>query len=296
MVIFNVLYSQPTDQRLALSSLPPELLVNVLAFLDDGDSVTSLRSCSLVSHAWTYISQALLFQSVTLRTPTEVTAFMFLLNDSPHISPLVRSLSAEPRGLHYTSTMAHHTKLHEAIILRIAFRLPNLKHLHLSPLAFFKLSIGTRDIFARRFRKLQSLKFTHPTFNPIGGQYRAFLECCLRKPCLKSFEVELDQYAIDSGDHESSAMVYETPPKFLRSLSTLEVKLEELILQSVSQQFWLDFESLCVATRMRATRVKLLVRAPDLRNAMNCLSVLANSVEKLEFAVALMREPHLEGS
>jgi len=94
-------------------------------------------------------------------------------------------------------------------------------------------------------------------------------------------------------------MVYVTRPRSLQSLSTLEVKLEELILQFVSRQFWLDFESLCVATRMRATRVKLFIRGPELRNAMRCLSVLANSVEKLEFALALSREPHranLEGT
>jgi hypothetical protein len=265
------------------SSIPSELLVNILSFVDGArdDGIVSLRSCSLASRGLRHISQTYLFAHICLHRPTELDAFTALLDGSPHIAPLVHHLSVSPKMPGLAS--GSESSLHEAVILHLSSRLPNLTHLRLSN-PFFITSGDFRIAFICGFQALQSLYFDRPILEPNEG-YRAFLECCLRHHCLESFGVERDQPSQRPSDGEPSAMAHTALSSLLRSPPSLQISLKELTLTHVSMEFWKSLELFCASTEIRATRARLVVGVTQLPHVASCLSALGNSLENLEFRV-----------
>jgi hypothetical protein len=72
--------------------LPQELLENVFKHLEEESEWTSLRACALVHRSWTPSSQARLFQLVGVLLPSSWPRLCRLLEDSPHIRPLLLHL------------------------------------------------------------------------------------------------------------------------------------------------------------------------------------------------------------
>ena len=265
-------------------SFPQELLADILDIVDDmhgDDRIASLRSCSLVARAWTFIAQARLFDQVCLHKPTEVAAFTALLDGSPHIVLLVHRLSVEPEVPY---SVPGSLSLHKAVILLLASRLPNLTTLRLHRPAFSMMCSDTRNTFAHGFQTVQSLDFVKPVFEPDRRQYISFLECCLARPCLKSLRFESDQHELHWFDDRPSAHETSFYPRQFRH--NMQVTLEELALEHVSRTLLLSCKMFYVATGVRATKVKLTINTTQFGPASECLSVLGSNVEHLELSVS----------
>ncbi|KAG2016431.1 hypothetical protein CC2G_009598 [Coprinopsis cinerea AmutBmut pab1-1] len=66
--------------------LPIEIIQEILEKFDDGVRNSALRACCLVSQQWKALAQPLLYQTITLRSPSKFRGLLEALQSSPHLA------------------------------------------------------------------------------------------------------------------------------------------------------------------------------------------------------------------
>ncbi|KAL1745672.1 hypothetical protein HDZ31DRAFT_62877 [Schizophyllum fasciatum] len=144
--------SPSTDER-----LPQELkecIVRELAATSDREA---LATCALAHRSLLPLSQALLFQTIHLRTADLTKRLLSLLSSSTHLAPLVHALHVEEEPNGHGQWIARSTDL--AAVLR---QLPNISHLFLRPssVCYAVLPVALRAALLDTLPRLHTLHLT----------------------------------------------------------------------------------------------------------------------------------------
>lgn len=153
-------------------TLPPELLDSVFCNLQP--DTPSIRSCTLVCHAWLVLSRPYLFRSTTLVCRPAVPLFSFndldtFLSESPEIVRHIRAFKvhgANPNPMHYVEVAVE--DVHTALS-----RLPNVICIEFELVLFIQQILGDASIPVNR-RCIEEATFRSCFIKDDYSFYRLF--------------------------------------------------------------------------------------------------------------------------
>ncbi|KAF8530692.1 hypothetical protein JB92DRAFT_2782395, partial [Gautieria morchelliformis] len=156
--------------------LPGELIDQVIDHLHDDSP--SLRACCITCRAWVPSSRFHIFHDIVLPAK-RADALALILETSPHIAPLVRSLA-----IINPWPDAKYNYL-DAVIPAIAPKLTRLKTLRLRCVTLTKQDPKVLSALIHNFSTLQELHIPSATFN----SFRDFAALIVAHPFLECLEV-----------------------------------------------------------------------------------------------------------
>jgi len=237
----------------------------------------SLRCCSLVCRAWTYVAQTRLFAASTLCERVELDAFVALLDGSPHIAALVRHVAVIPTISEQSGIAA----LFDSVILKLAFRLPKLDTLHFSRLPYHKLSCDAREAFANGFQSIYALSFRSVSMRGSTLQLADMFAECFNRPNLKRFKYinEWRRELLDQDVDEPSVMA---PARHIPNRPAI---IDDVLLEYIGGKTLQSLATLVRSTGLGLANLSLLATASGMRAAAQFMSSLGSSLQYLNLHV-----------
>ncbi|KAF9263401.1 hypothetical protein L218DRAFT_959423 [Marasmius fiardii PR-910] len=158
--------------RACAHSLPPELISYTFDFISKADYPT-LQSCSLVSRAWCYQAQYLLFRAVTIsNTRDDCEKWIERLRLSPHLAKFIfhvtLSSNSSPRHLAWDTDLG--AELARILTLTRSVLIKSLHH---------ELQDG-HHVFLGQLSGLQTLQIRDVTFHNPASLFNCLSKICGR--------------------------------------------------------------------------------------------------------------------
>ncbi|KAF8509131.1 hypothetical protein JB92DRAFT_2814372 [Gautieria morchelliformis] len=173
----NVNTQYSTSFRSTKYILPGELIDQVIDHLHDDSP--SLRACCITCRAWAPSARFHIFHDIVLSDAERADALAVHLETSPHISPLVRSLTING---HLDPAHKRLDYYLDAVIPAIAPKLTRLKTLRVKRVTLAKQDPKVLSELIHNFSTLQELHISSITFNGFRDfaaliVVHPFLEC-----------------------------------------------------------------------------------------------------------------------